>query len=142
MLISQKGTDIIKRFEGLSLTVYKDVGGLLTVGWGHRTNLPLDSVITLAAACELLSDDLSRFETGVSNLVKVPVSQGQFDALCSFSYNVGLRALENSHLLKKLNAGISKEIVAAELLRWDEVDGQVVPGILRRRQEEEALFLS
>jgi lysozyme len=141
MIIGEKGKNLIKRFEGLSLTVYLDEGGLATVGYGHRTDLPVGAAITLEEANNLLAQDLIKFEQGVTPLVQVPINQNQFDALCSFAYNVGLGALEHSHLLKKLNAG-DVAGCADEFLRWDQVSGKVASGLLKRREAERALFLS
>lgn len=142
MKISQKGINLIKQFEGLELKAYRDSVGVLTIGYGSTgSHVSVGEVITEAQAETLLIKDLSRFESGVTELVKVPVTQNQFDALVSFSFNLGLGNLKSSTLLKKLNAkdytGASKEFE-----RWNKAGGKVLNGLTRRRLAEKELFLS
>lgn len=142
MKISQKGVDLIKSFEGLELKAYKDSVGVLTVGWGSTgSHVTAGMTITKEQAEQLLKKDLERFEKGVSDLVKVPLNQNQFDSLVSFSFNLGLGNLKSSTLLKKLNAkdylGASKEFE-----RWNRAGGKVLNGLTRRRIAERDLFLS
>ena len=142
MNISQKGIDLVKSFEGLELKAYKDSVGVLTVGWGSTgSHVTAGMTITKEQAEQLLKKDLERFEEGVSDLVKVPLNQNQFDSLVSFSFNLGLSNLKSSTLLKKLNAsdyiGASKEFE-----RWNRAGGKVLNGLTRRRIAERDLFLS
>lgn len=142
MKISQKGIDLIKSFEGLELKAYKDSVGVWTWGYGSTgPHITPDKVGTKEEAEQLLKKDLERFEKGVSDLVKVPLNQNQFDALCSFSFNLGLGNLKSSTLLKKLNVkdylGASKEFE-----RWNRAGGKVLNGLTRRRIAERDLFLS
>lgn len=142
MKISQKGIDLIKSFEGLELKAYKDSVGVLTVGWGSTgSHVIAGMTITKEQAEQLLKKDLERFEKGVSDLVKVKLNQNQFDALVSFSFNLGLSNLKSSTLLRKLNAsdysGASKEFE-----RWNRASGKVLNGLTRRRIAERDLFLS
>lgn len=142
MKISQKGMKLIQDFEGLALKAYKDSVGVLTVGWGSTgSHVTAGMTITKEQAEQLLKKDLERFEKGVSDLVKVPLNQNQFDALVSFSFNLGLGNLKSSTLLKKLNAsdyiGASKEFE-----RWNRAGGKVLNGLTRRRIAERDLFLS
>jgi Phage-related lysozyme (muraminidase) len=142
MKISQKGVNLIKQFEGLELKAYKDSVGVVTIGYGSTgSHVSIGQVITEAQAEALLIKDLSRFESGVTDLVKVPLTQNQFDALVSFSFNLGLGNLKSSTLLKKLNlkdyAGASKEFE-----RWNKAGGKVLNGLTRRRLAEKELFLS
>ena len=88
-----------------------------------------------------MKQDLNKFEDGVNNLVQVDINQNQFDALICFSYNLGLHALGGSTLLKDLNNGDS-DSAANQFLVWDRAGGQVVEGLLRRRQAEKDLFTS
>jgi hypothetical protein len=88
---------------------------------------------------KILASDLVKFEDGVDNLVKVPLKQNQFDALVSFAFNVGLGALGKSTLLKKLNAG-QYDAVPAELMKWTKAGGKELPGLVRRRRAEAALW--
>ena len=142
MKISQKGINLIKVFEGLSLKAYKDSVGVITIGYGSTgPHVSMGQTITEAQAESLLKSDLSRFEKGVSDLVPVPLNQNQFDALVSFSFNLGLGNLKSSTLLRKLNSldysGASKEFE-----RWNKAGGKVLAGLTRRRIAERDLFLS
>lgn len=141
MQLSDNGLKMITKFEGCSLTVYKDVAGFPTIGVGHLIK-PGEkfTTITQAQANDLLRSDARRFENGVSNLVTVPLTQNQFDALVSFSFNLGLNALTTSTLLKKLNSGDYKG-AADEFLKWNKAGGKVVQGIANRRAEERRVFL-
>lgn len=140
MKISEKGLGLIRSFEGLELKSYKDSIGILTIGYGSTgSHVKSGMVITKEEAEDLLKQDVSRFESGVNNLVKVPLTQNQFDALVSFSFNLGLGNLKSSTLLKKLN--ISDYSGAAnEFLRWNRAGGKVLNGLTRRRQAEKDMF--
>lgn len=142
MKTSQAGVDLIKSFEGCRLKAYKDIVGVVTIGYGHTgDDIYENQIISQDEADQLLLDDLCIFEKGVTSFVSCPLTQNQFDALVSFSYNLGLTALKTSTLLKKLNNEDYGE-AADEFLKWDKAGGVVVPGILRRRQLEQALFLT
>lgn len=142
MKISKKGLDLIKTFEGLELKAYKDSVGVLTIGWGSTgSHVKPGMSITKEQAEELLKQDVSRFEKGVNDLVKVPLIQNQFDALVSFSFNLGLGNLKSSTLLRKLNAS-DYSGAASEFLRWNRAGNKVLAGLTRRRIAERDLFLS
>jgi hypothetical protein len=96
-------------------------------------------VISQTEAETILRRDVSRFEDGVLSAVKVTLTQGQFDALVSFAFNVGMGALGKSTLLKKLNAGRYRD-VPAELMKWTNGGGRELAGLVRRRREEAALW--
>ena len=139
----QASTELIafvKRHEGRYLVAYRDVVGVLTIGYGHTG---LDIVpgqrITSAQADALLIKDLAKFERNVAAVVKVALNQSQFDALVSFSFNVGINALNSSTLLKKLNGG-DYAGAAAEFLRWNRAGGRVILGLTNRRINESRLF--
>jgi lysozyme len=140
--ISKKGIDLIKEFEGEELTAYLCPAGVWTIGVGH-TGDDVKSGLTISAAQSeaLLRKDLTRFEKGVSRLVKVPLTQHQFDALVSFAFNLGLGALGRSTLLRLLNAG-DYEGAADQFKRWNKAGGRVLAGLVRRRAAEAALFRS
>lgn len=140
MKTSKYGIDIIKQFEGLRLTAYKCAAGVWTIGYGHTEGVTGAMVINEAAASELLARDLEKFETGVSELVKVELNQNQFDALVSFAFNVGLGNLAKSTLLKKINGGRPVCEVQAEFLRWNKAGGKVLAGLTKRRNAEAYLF--
>lgn len=146
MQTSDKGIALIKQFEGCRLTAYQDSVGVWTIGYGWTR--PVDGVPVRAGmtikqemAERLLKTGLVGYEADVSRLVKVPLSQGQYDALVSFTYNLGARSLSTSTLLNKLNAR-DYTGAANEFLRWDKAGGKVLAGLTRRREAERALFLS
>lgn len=141
MKISPKGLAVIKQFEGLRLTAYKCPAGVLTIGYGSTGNhVKPGMTITEQEAERLLLDDLARFEVGVQEVIKQPLTQGQFDALVSFSFNVGLGALRESTLAAKLKAG-DVTGSANEFARWNKAGGKVLPGLVKRREAERALFV-
>ena len=146
MQTSEKGIALIKQFEGCKLTAYRDSVGVWTIGYGWTQPVdgkPIRAGMTIKQeiAERLLKTGLVSYESDVSRLVKVGLSQGQFDALVSFTYNLGARSLSTSTLLRKLNAG-DYAGAADEFLRWNKADGKVLNGLTRRREAERALFLS
>ncbi|HAV1944145.1 TPA: lysozyme [Enterobacter hormaechei subsp. steigerwaltii] len=146
MQTSEKGIALIKQFEGCKLTAYQDSVGVWTIGYGWTQPVdgkPIRAVMTIKqeTAERLLKTGLVSYESDVSRLVKVGLTQGQFDALVSFTYNLGARSLSTSTLLRKLNAG-DYAGAADEFLRWNKAGGKVLNGLTRRREAERALFLS
>ncbi|MDU4065939.1 lysozyme [Enterobacter kobei] len=146
MQISDKGIALIKQFEGCKLTAYQDSVGVWTIGYGWTKPVdgkPIRAGMTIKqeTAERLLKTGLVSYENDVSRLVKVDLTQGQFDALVSFTYNLGARSLSTSTLLRKLNAG-DYAGAADEFLRWNKAGGKVLNGLTRRREAERALFLS
>lgn len=135
MRTSSDGLNAIKAFEGLYLKAYRCPAGVWTIGWGSTEGVYEGQTISRAQAESMLQQELARFETGVQKLVKVPLTQHQFDALVSFSYNVGLGALGRSTLLRKLNAG-DYAAVPAQLARWNQGGGRVLAGLVKRRRIE------
>lgn len=141
--LSEKGLNLIKRFEGLRLKSYKCAANVDTVGYGHTgPEVVPGMTISEEQAERYLKEDLERFEQCVSSFVKLKINQNEYDALVSFSFNVGTNAFVNSTLLKKLNAGNKKSDVASEFLRWVKADGKTIPGLVRRREEEKKVFLT
>ncbi len=140
MKISQNGIDLIKEFEGCRLTAYKCPAGVYTIGYGHTDGVKYGMTITQKQADEYLKEDLKRFENGVNNLVKVTLSQGQFDALVSFAFNCGVSALKTSTLLKLLNQG-KYDKAAEEFDKWVYAGRIKVHGLVRRRKAEKEMFL-
>lgn len=143
--INAAGLDIIKHFEGLRLKAYQDSVGIWTIGYGHTSmagppDVKPGMTITTAEAEEILKRDLGIFEKGVDDAVTVSVNSNQFSALVSFAFNVGLSALRDSTLLRKLNSG-DYSGAADEFPRWVYADGTQLPGLVRRRNAERALFL-
>jgi lysozyme len=138
------GIALIKQYEGLRLTTYKDAVGIPTIGYGHVENpVPLGGTRTISAeaAEQLLREDLQRFEHDVNNMLTVEVTQNQFDALVSFTFNLGPANLQSSTLLRKVNSG-DFDGAADEFLKWNHAGGQVLAGLTARRNAEKSLFLS
>ena len=142
MRASDRCIALLKEFEGLATEAYDDVGGKPTIGYGHLCRKG-ESFTTLdeAEATRILCVDLEEAEACVTDCVDVPITQGQFDALCSFVFNLGCARLRSSTLLKHLNAGRYQE-AASEFPRWCRVGQNQVPGLLRRRLAEQLLFNS
>jgi lysozyme len=137
---SSAGLALTKSFEGLRLTAYQDAGGVWTIGYGHTgPDVKPGQTITEAEATELLLADLQTAVRCVNGAVRVPLTQGQFDALVDFAYNAGRGNLLHSTLLRSVNAG---DFAGAEAQfgLWVHAGGKVEPGLVRRRAAEAALF--
>lgn len=147
MKISSNGIELIKEFEGFSATPYLCSAKTATIGFGNTYYLDgskvqlSDKPISKEQAENLLKLSLKNFENGVNENVKVPLTQNQFDALVSFTYNVGISAFKNSTLLKCLNARYYRE-AAKEFERWNKAGGKVLAGLAKRRRAEKELFLA
>jgi lysozyme len=123
------------------LTVYRCPAGIWTIGYGHTQGVRPDESITEAQAEQLLRADLAPVCRAIAADVQVSLTQGQFDALCSFIFNVGAGNFSHSTLLAKLNA---KDYAGAadEFLRWNHVGDRVLPGLTARREAERQMFLN
>lgn len=145
--LSQTGLNLIKKFEGCRLKAYKCPAGVWTIGYGSTAGVKEGQVITQAEADSLLLRDLQRFVDAVNKAVKVEMNQNQFDALVSFTYNCGIGALQKSTLLEYVNKKQYNK-ASAEFDKWNKARNpktkqlEVLPGLARRRDEEQALFLS
>lgn len=141
MKTSEKGINLIKSFEGCRLSAYKDIGGVWTIGFGHTEGVKDGDIITEEIALSYLVKDIVVCEIQIYQLVKVHLSQGMFDALISFIFNVGKGNFQKSTLLRKLN---NYDYVGAsqEFQRWIYVKGKPSSGLIRRREEERKLFIS
>ncbi|KVO41268.1 lysozyme [Burkholderia ubonensis] len=138
-----QGIELIKHFEGLRLARYLDAVGKPTIGYGHLI-LPHERFtrpLTPAEADALLRQDLRSAELSLRKLLRVPVTQQQFDALMSFVFNLGSGRLRSSTLLRYLNAGAPAR-AADQFLVWNKAGGRPLAGLTRRRRAERALFLS
>ena len=135
---SKNCVDLVKRYEGLRLDAYRDVGGLWTIGYGH-TEGPIPAQCTEQQANFWLLSDLQNAAFEVEGCLEVDVNQNRFDALCSFTFNVGVRNLLASHLLQLIN-GEQYNFAGGEFEKWDHVGHLVVAGLLARRQAERVLF--
>ena len=136
-----KATDncvqLIKRFEGLYLKAYVCPAGVLTIGYGHTRGVKPGEEINELQAEIYLREDVEACEIQL-NYLTLPINQHQFDALCSFIFNLGIGNFMQSTLLKKLKAG--DKTAADEILRWDKSGGKVLPGLTARRKAEYDLF--
>lgn len=144
MKTSQAGIDLIHSFESLRLKAYPDPGSKdgkpWTIGWGSTgADIKEGVVWTKEQADARFTKWLSCVETDVANLVRVPLKQCQFDALVSFTYNLGIGNLKSSTLLKMLNEGYYAN-AALQFARWNKNDGVVMAGLTRRREAERKLF--
>lgn len=140
MNISSDGIALIERFEGCRLNAYLDSVNVPTIGVGHTLGVKMGQTITQDQADEFLHEDCADAEFDVNTWVTVPLTQGQFDALTSFCFNLGGGALRSSTLLKLLNAsdyqGASDQFPA-----WCRAGGVILPGLVARRAAERAMFL-
>ena len=121
--------------EGYVGTAYKDVVGIPTIGFGETKGVVIGQTTTPTRALVQLDKSIDAHARGMASCIKVPLSQNEYDAYVSFTYNVGVGAFCSSGLAKKLNAG-DYEGACKELLKWDKAGGKVYPGLTRRRQEE------
>jgi lysozyme len=143
--ISSTGIDLIKKWESFRSKPYFCSAGVCTIGYGTTyypsgtAVTPTDPAITEFRANELLSANLKPFEDAVHKYVKVKLTQNQFDALVSFTYNVGIKSLKDSTLLSKLNSGRYLEI-PREMNKWTRANGKVLRGLVNRRKVEGELF--
>lgn len=144
MTPSKNCYDLIKEFEGCKLEAYPDPathGEPITIGVGHTGGVKLGDVITQEQADEYLVNDVAHAANAVNQMVAVSITQGEFDALCSFAFNLGVGNLRNSTLLRKLNSG-NKDSAANQFLVWNMAGGRLMAGLTRRREAERALFLT
>ena len=159
MKVSAELIKLVKHHEGVRLRPYRCPALLWTVGVGHvidpthtavkyedRKNLPIpdgwDRQLSMGEVDAILAQDLKRFERGVARLCPAAVNhQGQFDALVSFAFNVGLGNLQRSSIRMRYNRG-DIEGAADAFLMWTKAAGRVLPGLVKRRQDERAMFLA
>ena len=139
MKISDEGLAFIKRMEGCSLTAYLDSVKVPTIAVGHTRGVKLGDTCTEEQADQYLLDDLESVYNDIEALVEVPLTQSQFDSLCSFVFNLGGPALRGSTLLKLLNAG-DYDAARKQFLRWDKAGGAPLAGLTKRRAAEAAMF--
>ena len=142
MELSPAGLDLIETSEGFRAQVYTDVAGFPTIGYGHRLQ-PGESFpngVTELEAQAILTADVSDAQQAVSRLVKVALTQGQFDALVDFTFNLGAGRLASSTLLRDLNLS-QYDAAGQQLLSWDHAGGVVVTGLRARREAEYNLWM-
>ncbi|QBQ41221.1 lysozyme [Sphingobacterium psychroaquaticum] len=149
MKTGEKGLSLIKKFEGFFPKPYKDPIGIPTIGYGvikypdGKKVTMQDAALTEKQASDMLAQLLTQtYEKDVLRLVKKPLTQNQFDALVSFTYNLGGANLGKSTLLKKVNANPNDPSIASEFVKWNLAGGKVFAGLTRRRKEEAALYFT
>ena len=148
MKLNDKGYNLIKEFEGLKLKPYLCSAGVPTIGYGNtyyldNTKVKLtDAPISKQMAEILLQRTADVYALKVANLIKKPVTQNQFNALVSFAFNLGVRALQNSTLLRLVNINPNDANIAKEFLKWNKAGGRVVQGLTNRRIKESALYFT
>lgn len=145
MEVNKAGRDLIKRFEGCKLKAYKCPAGLWTIGYGNTfyedgTKVKQSDVITQQRAEQLFDIIVEDFATKVDALVKSNVSENNFSALVSFTFNVGIGNFQRSTLLRKVNANPKDATIPAEFRKWVRANGEVLKGLVRRREAEAKLY--
>jgi len=146
MKLDKKGYDLIKEFEGLKLKPYLCSASVPTIGYGStyyengkKVKLT-DAPITKERADALFQIVADDFAKRVVPLIKKPLTQNQFNSIVSFAFNLGIRALQNSTLLRLLNNNPNDANIAKEFLKWNKAGGVVVKGLTNRRIKESALY--
>lgn len=139
--ITAQGLALIQHFEGFAAMPYTCPAGYLTVGYGHvvKAHEDFSRGISQREAQRLLQADVQVAEQAVLRLISVPLADGQFDALVSYTFNLGAGALQRSTLRRKVNGGYHHE-VPQELMRWVFAGGRKLPGLVRRRTSEGELY--
>ena len=125
----------IKEFEGFSSTAYSDCAGTLTCGYGTTKDITPTTRCTRAEAEQWLRRDLAPIEAYLNTIPEVD-TQGKYDALCSFIFNLGTGNFKSSTLLKKIKAGAPMEEIQAQFRRWNKAGGKVLEGLVKRREWE------
>lgn len=142
MKCNQAGVNIIKKYESLKLHAYYCPAHILTIGYGHTgQDVKSGMQISEHMAELLLKNDLERFEKEILALLKVPVTENQFSALVSFTFNVGSGNFAGSSMLKYINQNFMA-LASLEFDRWTRANGRVLAGLTKRRAEEKQLFLT
>jgi lysozyme len=144
MKMTEEGLALIKRFEGFKAKAYRCPAGVWTIGYGHTSMAGAPEVkagmkMSREEASAILARDVERFAEGVRKAVTVTLTEQQFSALVSFAYNVGLGAFRSSSVLKAVNGG-DLAAVPRRLSLWVKAGGKVLPGLVKRRAAEAALF--
>lgn len=140
MKISQKGVDLIKKFEGCKLSAYRDIAGIPTIGVGHTKGVKMGMTITQAQADEYLRRDLATCEQTLNKL-GVNLTQNEFDALCSWIFNLGSGAFNSSTMKRYIVSNKGDEVITDQLIMWHNAGGRPLLGLKRRRVAEANMFL-
>ena len=145
---AQNGIALIKKYEGFEAKAYECPAGVPTIGYGN-TYYPNgkkvkigDPLITEVKASEMLLTVLTKYADAVNRYAQKPINQNPFDALVSFTYNLGMQSLRTSTLLKKLNIDPADATIKDEFLKWTKANGKVLLGLKKRRADEAKLYFS
>lgn len=136
---------MIKKFESLRTEAYRCPAGVWTIGWGHTEGVRPGQTITEAEAEALLRADVEAIEARLDALTReagVTLTDNRRTALVSFIFNVGFSAFSRSTLWRKIKADPDDPAIAAEFARWKYAGGKIMPGLVRRRSQEAALYFS
>lgn len=139
MKISQEGVALIKKFEGCELDAYQDSVGVWTIGYGHTKEVKEGDKINKDEADYLLQEEMIEYESYINDMVDVDLNQSQYDSMCAWVYNLGPSNLGSSTMLRVLNEGKYDE-VPQQMKRWNKANGEVLDGLIRRREAEALLF--
>lgn len=143
MKISKQGIELIKKYEGFKPYAYLCPAGVVTIGYGHTKGVRLGQTCTEAEAEQFLREDLEIAEAEVNKVVdQVKLTQGQFDSLVSFTFNLGANNFKTSTLRKKVLNDPTDTTIMGEFGKWVYVKGKISPGLQRRRLEESKLYFS
>ena len=147
MITGKKGISLIESAEGFSAKMYKDPVGLPTIGYGTLIDTAAEqwlktAIIDRTEAEILLRKELTMIERNLGLMLLKPVVQNQFDALVSFTYNLGVANLRISTLLKKANKNPNDPTIRDEFMKWVHGNGDVLPGLVTRRKAEADLYFS
>jgi lysozyme len=140
-MINDKGLSLIKKYEGCRLKAYQCPAAIWTIGYGHTNNVKEGDVITQDEADKFLQEDLRQFETQLKSL-KLSLSENQYAALVSFIYNCGFGTFKKSGLLRNIQNYAAPEIIRQSFMRYVYGGGKILPGLVKRREEEANLFFS
>ena len=140
MKISQKGIDLIKKFEGCKLYAYRDSVGVATIGYGHIKGVKMGMSITQQQAETFLKDDIKPVETFLNGM-GINYTQGQFDALTSWIFNLGQGNFKSSTMYKYIVARKSDLEITDQMVKWHNAGGKPLIGLKKRRTEEANMFL-
>lgn len=144
MRASAKIKEQMKQWEGLRLKSYRCPAGVWTIGYGHTgADVVPGMEISQAEASAIFGSDIARFEIGLAPvLAGIELTQGQYDALLSLSYNIGLEAFKGSTLLRKVRTNPNDPSIPAEFSRWVYAKGKKLPGLVTRRAGEAKVYLA
>ncbi len=147
--LDESGLDLIKEFEGCILHPYLDSAGVPTIGYGQTyypdTGVKVtmdDADITQDQADDMLLQMVQPFEDAVSDAVTIDMTQNNFNALVSFTYNIGINGFKKSTVLRLVNQGVSDDSLKAAFLMWDKAGGEVNQGLVNRRNKEYEVYIS